>query len=195
MDISSTIAANKIASAKIKFKVEKSWVVSNNIDENKVFLQRYVNNAWARLTTTMVSSDSSYYYYEADSPGFSTFVITGEKKTAVQSCPYACCVGQSGYADKSCASGFECKSNSCVEKTAEQACSTCPSCSDWSSCANNLSTRTCYKCSADTNYQCASYSESKECKTGVSADMTLVILIVVIIIVIIAGVIFYMKFV
>ena len=62
---------------KIRFKVPKTWITTNNIDSLKVSLYRY-NNGWDKLVTTRASSDSAYYYYEAISPGFSTFSIAGE---------------------------------------------------------------------------------------------------------------------
>ncbi len=68
---------------KIKFKVPSVWVSANNIDYQKVYLYRYVNSAWNRLTTTFKSNDSSNYFYEADTPGFSTFSVAGFKSGSV----------------------------------------------------------------------------------------------------------------
>ncbi len=68
-----------ITTATIKFKVEKTWIISNDIDEDKVYLYRYSDAAWENLTTTKVSSDANYVHYEAESTGLSVFAIGGEK--------------------------------------------------------------------------------------------------------------------
>lgn len=78
LSITSSLANTAIDSAKISFKVEKSWLISNNIDVNTIALNRYSNNIWTKLPTTLVSQDSTYYYFEATTPGFSTFAITGQ---------------------------------------------------------------------------------------------------------------------
>lgn len=68
-----------ISSAKINFKVPKSWFTSNNIDKSTIALNRFVNNAWSKLPTTLSSEDATYVYFSATSTGFSVFAITGEK--------------------------------------------------------------------------------------------------------------------
>ena len=68
-----------ISEAKIKFKVEKSWIIANSIDPDTIILKRLVGDAWVELPTVKVSEDDTYYYYEAVSTGFSVFAITGEK--------------------------------------------------------------------------------------------------------------------
>lgn len=65
---------------KIQFQVNKSWISENNIDEATIALNRYHANKWNKLSTQKVSEDSSYIYYEAETPGFTTFAITGEEK-------------------------------------------------------------------------------------------------------------------
>jgi PGF-pre-PGF domain-containing protein len=69
-----------IASAKITFKVSKSWMEEKNIDENLVKLNRYADGKWTVLPTSKISEDTSYIYYSAETPGFSVFAITGEVK-------------------------------------------------------------------------------------------------------------------
>lgn len=66
----------------IKFKVEKSWISNNGIDESKVALHRYAGNAWNKLTTAKTGDDSEYVYYESVSPGLSVFAVSGEVKVA-----------------------------------------------------------------------------------------------------------------
>lgn len=71
-----------IKSGKIKFQVEASWVTENNIDVNTITLNRYSGGAWQELATTLVSSDGATYTFEAETPGFSTFAISGEQAAA-----------------------------------------------------------------------------------------------------------------
>ncbi len=71
-----------VSSAKIGFQVEKSWIDSNNIDENKVTLNRFSGGTWAALATTKTGEDATYVFYSADSPGLSVFAITAEEKPA-----------------------------------------------------------------------------------------------------------------
>jgi len=67
-----------IDKVKIQFEVNKTWINDNNIDPDTVVLNRYRVNAWERLQTRKTSEDNDYYYYEAETPGFSTFAVSGE---------------------------------------------------------------------------------------------------------------------
>jgi len=80
----SNIQDSDISKVKIKFKVEKSWLASNNIDKNTVSLSRLVGNTWTKLPTSILSEDSTYVYFEAESPGLSIFAITGNKLVSTQ---------------------------------------------------------------------------------------------------------------
>lgn len=71
-----------VSSVKIKFKVEKSWLTANNVDENTVKLNRYTTS-WQALSTTKLSFDTTNVYYEATSPGLSVFAISGQQKAVV----------------------------------------------------------------------------------------------------------------
>jgi len=71
-----------VSTAIIKFKVEKSWIDENNINENSIALNRY-NNGWDKLPTTKLEESSDYVYYQSETSGFSYFAITGENKTAI----------------------------------------------------------------------------------------------------------------
>jgi len=68
-----------VTNAVITFKVSKSWIAANNIDENSVKLHRYTDGNWSALSTHILSEDSTEVYYSADSPGFSIFAIAAEK--------------------------------------------------------------------------------------------------------------------
>jgi len=72
-----------IEKGKMKFKVERSWISSNNIDSSTIALYRYSGGTWNKLSTTKLSEDSDYAYYEAEVPGFSYFAISGETLAAI----------------------------------------------------------------------------------------------------------------
>ena len=46
---------------------------------------------------------------------------------------------------------------------ADEACSTCPAATDWSTCTDGKQTRINYRCSAVTNYECQAYQENIGC--------------------------------
>lgn len=69
-----------IAEAAVQFKVEQSWLNENNIDESKVKLNRFADGKWQELSTTRSQKDDQFVHYEAATPGFSVFAITGEEK-------------------------------------------------------------------------------------------------------------------
>jgi len=72
-----TISNDDIESTKITFEVTKTWISANNIDPDTIILQRYFDGAWEQLTTTKTGESATIITYEAESPGLSTFVITG----------------------------------------------------------------------------------------------------------------------
>jgi PGF-pre-PGF domain-containing protein len=59
----------------IRFKVEKSWIYSNDLESESIVLSRYSDGKWNPLETAFESEDSDYFYYAAKSPGFSPFAI------------------------------------------------------------------------------------------------------------------------
>ncbi|MCD6557616.1 MAG: PGF-pre-PGF domain-containing protein [Candidatus Aenigmarchaeota archaeon] len=69
-----------IENATIQFLVDKNWTVENNIDLDKIYLNRYTTK-WQRLDTRRLGEENENYIYEARTPGFSYFAITGEEKT------------------------------------------------------------------------------------------------------------------
>lgn len=72
-----------VESVTIDFKVEKSWMETNNINADTIALHRYneKNDQWSKLDTTKISEDSENISYRAASPGLSVFAITGESKS------------------------------------------------------------------------------------------------------------------
>ncbi len=73
----------------IKFSVPKEWLKSNGFAPEKVVLNRLVANQWTQLFTSLKSDAGDHYEYEAKTPGFSTFAITGKPVDAVSAEPTA----------------------------------------------------------------------------------------------------------
>lgn len=82
---------SNIESAKIRFKIEKSWFEENNLDPETVLLNRYSDDTWAGLETTMTEEDDTYYYYEASTPGFSYFAVTAREVGEILTCGNGIC--------------------------------------------------------------------------------------------------------
>jgi len=76
LEIKTQTSGENIDHAVIEFKLEKSWITANNIDENTVQLMRY-KNGWQPLPTRKIREDVNYVYYSAETPGFSVFAIGG----------------------------------------------------------------------------------------------------------------------
>ncbi len=72
-----------ILTATMKFKVEKPWITDNDIDSATIALNRFAADKWNKLNTTKIDEDDDYIYYEAVTPGFSYFAISGEIVGAV----------------------------------------------------------------------------------------------------------------
>jgi len=81
--IEENITDNDIGSVTITFKVEKSWIEGENIDENTITLKRYnpENGGWISLPTVKVSEDATYVYFSATSPGLSYLAVSGTAMT------------------------------------------------------------------------------------------------------------------
>ena len=82
--------SENIENAKVKFKVEKSWIQDKNIEKSSITLNRYSDTKWNTLPTNLSGEDDKYLYFTAETPGFSPFTITGqvtvkEKVTETQS--------------------------------------------------------------------------------------------------------------
>ncbi|MBP1910365.1 putative Ig domain-containing protein [Methanolobus bombayensis] len=71
---------DNIADPVIGFKVPRDWIENNNIDPDSIALNRY-DGGWSKLSTRQIDSDDNYLYFEARTPGFSPFAITGEVRT------------------------------------------------------------------------------------------------------------------
>ena len=80
------LTATVTVTAKIEFKVNKSWITDNNINETAIKLNRY-NGNWTVLHTSELSEDEVYFYFEAETAGFSLFAISGAKKVGASPTP------------------------------------------------------------------------------------------------------------
>jgi len=63
----------------IEFKVSKSWMADENIEEATIRLCRY-DEGWKALPTSKINEDDVYVYFSAETHGFSIFAISGTKK-------------------------------------------------------------------------------------------------------------------
>jgi len=70
---------NKVENIVLTFKVEKSWISANSIDESKMTLNQWDNtdNTWTSYSATKVGEDDNYSYFSVNLPHLSTFVIGG----------------------------------------------------------------------------------------------------------------------
>ena len=80
LDIKVENAEGAKVEGKVELKVGKSWISANNIDEATVTLNRYDRGEWKALPTSKIGGDNATVYFEAETPGFSLFGVTGEKK-------------------------------------------------------------------------------------------------------------------
>jgi len=63
----------------IEFKVSKSWMADENIEEATIRLCRY-DEGWKALPTSKIDEDDAYVYFSAETHGFSIFAISGTKR-------------------------------------------------------------------------------------------------------------------
>ncbi len=73
-------SSENFENARISFRVKKSWISENNINESTITLYRYDQNSWNKLPTTLSGEDEIYLYFTAETPGFSPFAISGTEK-------------------------------------------------------------------------------------------------------------------
>jgi PGF-pre-PGF domain-containing protein len=59
----------------VGFRVEKTWIKTNNVNESLVALQLY-NKSWMLLNTEKVGEDDNYVYFKSETPSYSMFAIT-----------------------------------------------------------------------------------------------------------------------
>ena len=67
-----------IKNAVVCFKVDKSWLQNNSIDQASIILNRYNDTKWDQLQTSQSGEDDRCVYFTAQTPAFSSFAITGK---------------------------------------------------------------------------------------------------------------------
>jgi PGF-pre-PGF domain-containing protein len=72
--------SKNIKQAVITFRVENSWISSNNMKSSGIKMVRWDGSKWDQLETLEKTKDSTYIYFEAKSNSFSSFAITGIEK-------------------------------------------------------------------------------------------------------------------
>ena len=70
---------SKIENIVLTFKVAKSWISANSIDESAITLNRWNenDNTWTSYPAVKVGEDNDYSYFAVSLPGFSIFSISG----------------------------------------------------------------------------------------------------------------------
>ena len=71
--------SKNIENAIVCFRVKKSWIEDQNIDQSSIILHRYSDKKWNELPTTLLREDDRYLYFTSETPGFSPFAITAKK--------------------------------------------------------------------------------------------------------------------
>jgi len=74
--------SKNIENPEICFKVEKAWIQDKKIDQSSIALNRYSSKTWEQLPTSLLSEDEKYLYFTVETPGFSSFAITGKANTS-----------------------------------------------------------------------------------------------------------------
>ena len=75
--------SNNIENPAVCFKVEKDWIQDKKIDQSSIVLNSYSENKWGQLPVSLLKEDDKYLYFTAETPEFSSFVITGEAKSTL----------------------------------------------------------------------------------------------------------------
>ena len=66
-----------IKQAQIKFRVDNSWIKSNNIKSSSVKMIRWNGSTWDPLETLEINDDGKFTTYESKTIAFSSFAIAG----------------------------------------------------------------------------------------------------------------------
>jgi PGF-pre-PGF domain-containing protein len=62
------------------FRVDKSWINDNDINESLITLQWYNNSSWEPLYTEKKGEDNKSIYFKSKTPGYSSFAITENRE-------------------------------------------------------------------------------------------------------------------
>ncbi len=69
-----------LENAKISFRVNRTWIYENGINESMITLYRYNEEDWNSLSTSLIGDDENYLYFTSETPGFSPFAIAGREE-------------------------------------------------------------------------------------------------------------------
>jgi len=61
------------------FRVQESWIKSNNISKESITMLRYNNSKWENLSTDYIETDDDYSMFYSKTKGFSTFAVVGSE--------------------------------------------------------------------------------------------------------------------
>ena len=75
-------SSTNIENPVICFKVEKSWIEDKKIDQDSITLNRYNDKKWEQIPASPLREDEEYLYFTVETPGFSSFAITGKANTS-----------------------------------------------------------------------------------------------------------------
>ena len=75
-------SSKNIENPVICFKVEKSWIQDKKIDQDSITLNRYNDKKWEQIPASLLREDEEYLYFTVETPGFSSFAITGKANTS-----------------------------------------------------------------------------------------------------------------
>ncbi len=73
-------SSENLENARISFRVNKTWIAENCINESTMILYRYGDDTWNALPTTLTGENQDYFYFISETPGFSPFAIAGPEK-------------------------------------------------------------------------------------------------------------------
>ncbi|MFH1506494.1 MAG: PGF-pre-PGF domain-containing protein [archaeon] len=111
----SRMTDDDIDSAKIQFRISRTWMITNNVDIDSIALFRYANGKWNKLTTSRLASDEFYFNFDADTPGFSYFAIAGDAVAEPEEadethlvCRGGACVEVDGAGENECTTNAQC---------------------------------------------------------------------------------------
>ncbi|MCZ7355897.1 MAG: PGF-pre-PGF domain-containing protein [Candidatus Methanoperedens sp.] len=78
-NINMWVGTQRIKEVLVRFKVDNTWISSNNVASGDVILLKWDGSKWVQLETAEKTKDSGYTYYEAKTDTLSIFAISGIK--------------------------------------------------------------------------------------------------------------------
>ncbi|WP_410507713.1 PGF-pre-PGF domain-containing protein [Methanosarcina hadiensis] len=72
---------SNMENAGVDFKVEKRWLIENNLDASVIVLNMYEGGKWIEVPVTVTGEDSQFVYFKAKVSKYSTFAISSKAVT------------------------------------------------------------------------------------------------------------------